>query len=148
MTPTTTQTYPYSDDFMIYDEQSNRYVLTEQAMIDWGFALREQVEGAGVVNPELALKGFFRVVSDTVYAFIHRYSMRNQFQDEQIACNPELRPIIYRAMIYQAMYMYYNGNLSLSTKPEERNNAIDMTCQDILNTYIPSLGTNILYTGC
>ena len=150
MTPVTINgiTYPYSDDFMKFDDVTNHYVLTEQAMTDWGFALREQVEGAGVVNPENALNGFFRIVSDTVYSFIHRYSTRNQWQDEMIAQVPELRPIIYRAMIYQAVYMYYNGNLSISTKPEERNNAIDMTCQDILNTVIPCLGTSILYAGC
>lgn len=147
METTTTQTYPYNDDFMVYNERTNHYVLTEEALIDAGYDLRSQITNAGVINPEKVINGFLKTVSDMVYAYIHRFSARNSFQDNLIATVPDLRPIIYEAMKYQAVYVYFNGNLTLSVKREERENAFDMTCIDILNTVIPCIGTSILYTG-
>ena len=138
---------PYSDDNMVYDEITGRYILTEKAFTDFGYDLRSQIMDGGYTSPDNIIKGFFRTVSDMVYAYIHSFSGNTTRQDKLIACVPSLRDIIMRAMLYQAVYVYFNGNLSLSTKPEERAAAIDMTCQDMLAQTVPELGTSILYSG-
>ena len=142
------KTYPYSDDYMVYDKITGRYVLTEAAFIEFGYDIRSQIIDGGMASPEQIIKGFFRTVSDTVYGYIHKFSANNMRQDTLIRKVPSLRPIIMQAMIYQAAYMYLNGNLLLSTKPEERERAIDDTCIEMLNQTVPEIGTSILYTGC
>ena len=138
---------PYSDDNMVYDDITGRYILTEKAFTDFGYDLRSQIMDGGYTSPDNIIKGFFRTVSDMVYAYIHSFSGNTPRQDKLIACVPSLRGIIMRAMLYQAAYYYFNGNGWLSTKPEERAAAIDMIGQDILAQTVPELGTSILYSG-
>lgn len=138
---------PYDDDYMVFNKITKRYMLTEKAFIDFGYDIRNQIIDGGLTTPESIIYGFFRTVSDMTYAYIHRFSGNNVMQDRFIACVEELRPIIMQAMLYQAAYVYRNGNLSLSTKPEERDRAIDDTCKDILSQNVNCLGTSILYLG-
>lgn len=138
---------PYNDDYMTFNKLTGRYVLTEQAFKEFGYDIRSQIIEGGMVTPENIINGFMRTVSDMVYGYIHQFSGNNARQDAFIATVPELRQIIMQAMLYQAAYMYANGNLSLSTKPEERERAIDNTCIDMLNQTVPSLGASILYSG-
>ena len=138
---------PYNDDYMIFNKVTGRYVLTEQAFIDYGYDIRSQIISGGMTSPEQIIKGFFRTVSDIVYGYIHKFSADNMRQDRFIATLPSLRPIIMQAMLYQAAFVYLNGNLLLSTKPEERERAIDETCIEMLNQTVPEIGTSILYMG-
>lgn len=138
---------PYNDDYMIFNKLTGRYVLTEQAFIDFGYDIRSQIISGGMTSPEQIIKGFFRTVSDIVYGYIHKFSADNLRQDRFIATLPSLRPIIMQAMLYQAAFVYLNGNLLLSTKPEERERAIDETCIEMLNQTVPEIGTSILYMG-
>lgn len=139
---------PYNDDYMVFNKITGRYVLTEQAFIDFGYNLRDQIIEGGVVAPENIIQGFFRTVSDMVYGYIHSFSADNMRQDRFIAALPSLRNIIMKAMLYQAAFVYLNGNLTLSVKPEDKAAAIDTTCKDYLGQTVPELGTSILYTGC
>lgn len=138
---------PYNDDYMVFDKLTGRYVLTEQAFIDFGYDLRSQIIDGGYTSPENIIKGFFRTVSDLVYGYIHSFSADNMRQDRLIATVPSLRNIIMQAMLYQAAFVYLNGNLTLSTKPEDKAAAIDSTCRDYLGQTVPEIGTSILYTG-
>ena len=138
---------PYNDDYMIFNKLTGRYVLIEQAFIDFGYDIRSQIISGGMTSPEQIIKGFFRTVSDIVYGYIHKFSADNLRQDRFIATLPSLRPIIMQAMLYQAAFVYLNGNLLLSTKPEERERAIDETCIETLNQTVPEIGTSILYMG-
>lgn len=139
---------PYSDDYMIYDERSGHYILTEKALVDKiGFNLRARMNEIALVNPETALNSFLRTVSDMIYQFIHEHSLNNRRQDMLIATVPELREVIQRAMEYQALYVSNVGNLYLSTKPEERAVAIDYLAQSVLGNVVPCLGCSILYCG-
>ena len=138
---------PYNDDYMIFNKLTGRYVLIEQAFIDFGYDIRSQIISGGMTSPEQIIKGFFRTVSDIVYGYIHKFSADNLRQDRFIATLPSLRPIIMQAMLYQAAFVYLNGNLLLSTKPEERERAIDETCIEMLNQTVPEIGTSILYMG-
>ena len=138
---------PYNDDYMIFNKVTGRYVLTEQAFIDFGYDIRSQIISGGMTSPEQIIKGFFRTVSDIVYGYVHKFSADNMRQDRFIATLPSLRPIIMQAMLYQAAFVYLNGNLLLSTKPEERERAMDETCIETLNQTVPEIGTSILYMG-
>lgn len=142
------KTYPYDDDNMVFNKITGRYVLTENAFIAFGYDIRSQIVQGGMVSPENIIQGFLRTVSDLVYGYIHKFSADNMRQDRLIATLPSLRGIIMQAMLYQAAYVYLNGNLSLSTKPEERDRTMDSTCIEMLNQTAPEIGTSILYVGC
>ena len=58
-----------------------------------------------------------------------------------------MRPVIFRALLYQAVYICNVGNLYLSTKDEERGKAIDKLAESVLGNVIPGLGVSLLYTG-
>lgn len=139
---------PYSDDYMVFNKITGRYVLTEQAFIDFGYNLRDQIIEGGMVAPENIIQGFFRTVSDMVYGYIHQFSADNMRQDRYISTLPSLREILMKAMLYQAAFVYLNGNLLLSIKPEERAAAIDKTCIDMLSQTAPEIKISILYAGC
>ncbi len=139
---------PYSDDYLYYDEKTNRYMLTEKALVEnVGLNIRARMSDTALVNPEVAIKSFNRTVSDMVYQFIHQHNVNNRAQDCLIATVPELRQIIQQAMEYQAVYVANVGNLYLSAKPEERAVAIDYLAQSVLGDVVPCLGYSILYTG-
>ena len=141
-------TQPYSDDYMVWDEITNHYILTEKALIERvGLNLRARMGERSLITPEIAIKSFTITVSDMIYQFIHEHNVDNAMQDRLIATVPELRRIIQRAMELQAVYVSVQGNLYLSTKPEERAVAIDYLAQSILGTVVPCLGFSILYTG-
>lgn len=140
--------YPYSDDLMIYDEGTNKYYITEQALIQSGIDVRYRLAAGKCSNPDIVLQNFLRRVSFVIYNFIHRYSLYNSRQDNLIAQVPELRPILYEALTSQAQYMWTNGDLTMSTAERKRAMAIDIQAQDVLNTALRSLGNrSILYNG-
>lgn len=139
---------PYSDDYMRYDEASGHYVLTEKALMEkCGVNLRARMSETALVSPEVAIERVVTTVSDMVYQFIHEHNVNNARQDCLISTVPELREIVQKAMVYQAIYVLNVGNLYLSTKPEERAVAIDYLAQSVLNNTVPCLGVSILYTG-
>lgn len=139
---------PYSDDYMVWDENTHHYILTEKALIEKvGLNLRARMGNRSLISPEIAIKSFNTTVSDMIYQFIHEHNVDNARQDCLIGTVPELRRIIQRAMELQAVYVSVQGNLYLSTKEEERAVAIDYLAKSILGTVVPCLGTSILYTG-
>lgn len=141
-------TQPYSDDYMIWDENTKHYVLTEKALIEKvGLNLRARMGERSLITPEVAIQSFNTTVSDMIYQFIHEHNIDNARQDMLIATITDLRGIIQRAMELQAVYVSVQGNLYLSTKPEERAVAIDYLAKSVLGTAVPCLGRSILYTG-
>lgn len=139
---------PYSDDYMVWDETTQHYVLTEKALMERvGLNLRARIGDRSLITPEIAIKSFNTTVSDMIYQFIHEHNINNAAQDRLIATVPEIRRIIQRAMELQALYVSVQGNLYLSTKPEERAAAIDYMAQSVLGTVVSCLGISILYTG-
>lgn len=139
---------PYSDDFMIWDENTHHYILTEKALIEKvGINLRARMGDRSLITPEIAIKSFATTVSDMIYQFIHEHNIDNARQDFFIGSVPELRRIVQRAMELQAVYVSVQGNLYLSTKEDERAVAIDYLAKSILGTVVPCLGVSILYSG-
>lgn len=140
-------TYPYDDDYMIFDPSVQQYVLTEKALLSRGIDLRARLSETSSVTQEGAIENVVRLASDMIYGFIHRYGANNMTQDRIIALAPSLRTIIYNAMLYQAEHVIYNGNGYLSPRKEDRDNAINVNAKQWLERTVPEIGTTILYVG-
>ena len=137
----------YSDDYMIFEELTGRYVLTEQALLANGTDLRTRLERNRTVNATLVINRVLHRVSDMIYNYIHRFNLDNKQQDLWISSIPALREIIYRAMLEQAEYFLMNGDLSRSVERDKREVAIDYSAQQTLSTVVPELGAPITYQG-
>ena len=73
-----TITYPYSDDYMVFDEKTNRYILTEKYTVDvMGLDLEGAINERNGINPQILIKRFLTDVSDDIYEFIHLHSCDN-----------------------------------------------------------------------
>lgn len=140
-------TYPYNDDFMTFDLSVQQYILTEKALVSRGVDLRSRIAASNTVTPEGVIDNVLHLVSDMIYGYIHAFSADTKRQDYLIACVPSLRLILYNAMLYQAVYVWTNGNLLLSTNQEDREKAIDETAKQWLGRNVPELGCSILYVG-
>lgn len=140
-------TYPLTDALMQFDEESGRYVLTEEALVQNGTDLRARLSYTNTPNVTGIITRHLNRVSDVIYDYIHSYSMNNINQDRYIAKIPTLRRYIYKAMLAQSEYMLLNGDLTMSTDARERANAIDFNAKAVLETVVPELGRSILYAG-
>ena len=68
--------YPLSDDYMIFDSVSNRYVLTTKGVYETvGVNLDERTK-----NNE-AKSALLRLASMQIYNYIHKHNTENDFQD-------------------------------------------------------------------
>lgn len=84
-------TQPYSDDYMVWDEITNHYILTEKALIERvGLNLRARMGERSLITPEIAIKSFTTTVSDMIYQFIHEHNVNNTRQDMLIGRIPAL----------------------------------------------------------
>ena len=141
-------TYPYSDEYMTFDERTNRYILTEKCAFDkLGLDISETLNDRNATNQQSALKRVLRQVSNTVYHYIHQYNLRTDLQDFIIAKVPSARAIIQEAMEEQLLYMAMKGDLSRSTDKEKRSLGMDENAKGALERFMPELGICILYTG-
>lgn len=141
------KTYPFDDDYMLFDKLTGQYVLTEKALMDRGINIRARLSETAAVSPETVVSMLVHTASDMIYQFIHEHNVDNAAQDFFIATCPQARPVIFRAMLHQAVYICNVGNLYLSTKDEERGKAIDKLAESTLGNVIPGLGVSLLYAG-
>lgn len=133
---------PYSDDYMIFDERSGHYILTEKyAFEQLGLELYEDVNERTSANQQTAVQAILRQCSNLVYNFIHKCSLYNKRQDCIIATSLRMRQVIMEAMGEQLSYMSMVGDLSRSTEPEKRKLAIDENAKTIL------INSGICYGG-
>ena len=133
---------PISDEFMIYNEEYNRYILTEKDVVtNLGIDINDRVK-----NPE-AINSLLNQISIQVYRFIHEHNVANVVQDYIIATTEMGRKIINTAMEEQLIYVMTNGDLSRSTDKEKRALWFDDNAKEVLMTPIKEIGTHILYSG-
>ena len=140
--------YPYSDEYMIFDEETNRYILTPKYVLDKiGVDMEGALNERNAVNPQIMAQRFLTEVSDDIYEFIHNHNMDNAKQDCLIAKCPSLRKIIQKAMDQQFVYSRLNGLLGYSSERDVQAQRICPKAQDTLLQTVPELGFSILYTG-
>lgn len=145
----TTVNYPYSDDYMIFDGQSNRYVLTEKyALEQLGLNLSEMVNERNAQNQQIAVQRILKQISNQLYNFIHQHCFNDCLRDMVIAQCPSARKIIQEAMGEQLLYVAMKGDLSRSVDPQKRQYAIDENAKAALLRIVPEVGYCLLYTGC
>lgn len=134
--------YPFDNDYMTYDYNSHRYILTLKCVTEnLGIDIEARIKNRN------AISSLLNRVSVQIYAFIHTHNLNNELQDFIIAKTARGRDIIQRAMEEQLIYLLKIGDLSRSTDPQKRALKIDNTAYDILLETIPEIRTNILYTG-
>ena len=136
--------YPLTDEFMVYDYENHRYILTEKDV--------EENLGISLIarsKNEKARAQLLKQVSRQVYAFIHDYTLSGceEAKDYIIATTKSGRAKIKEAMEQQLLYFLTVGDVSKTTDAQKRAFKFDETAKAILEEHIPELGTNLLYTG-
>ena len=134
--------YPYTDDYMTYDYDTHRYILTQKDVSEnLGIDLTSRVTYAN------AISSLLNRISIKIYTFIHSHNTANDYQNFLIAKTKDGRRIIKEAMEEQLIYFLTVGDLSRSMDEAERRIAIDQTAIEILLEPIRELGCSILYCG-
>ena len=141
-----TDIYPYTDEYMRFDELSKRYVLTERALVSIGIDVRAIVQSQGGGAPTTIINRACTRTSEMIYGYIHSFSCNNERQDVIVATVAPFRPIIYRALIQQAEYYFLVGDLSRSPDVAQRALAIDESAKETLATFVQGYGS-IIYAG-
>ena len=132
---------PDSDDYLTYNENTGRYVLTTKNLLEnYGIDLNSSANSVGA-------QGILNMVSISIYNFIHKHNFNNEMQDYMIASTEKGRKIINDAMCMQFMYIRQAGYLSRSTDKDKRAMAIDEDAKEILSQVIPEFGCSVLYCG-
>lgn len=138
---------PYSDDFMRWDEESQRYILQEAALQQNGVDLRGRLAASKAISADLVINRFLRTVSNTVYQYIHAFNADNDMQDKIIASFEGARKIMLSALVEQGIYMSAVGDLSMETDKEKRGLVMSDHAIAELNRTIPELGAPLTYAG-
>lgn len=105
--------YPFNDEYMIYDYEEHRYILTPQAVLDkLNIDLAERLNVGGQSNNERASNMFLEEISNIVYSAIYDYSSQVPIIEYQLAKYPSARKRIMKAMLKQVDYALVNGVLN------------------------------------
>ena len=141
------KTYPYNDEYMVFDTTLNQYLLTEAALLKFGVNIRARISATSGIAPENEINYAVYRVSNIIYGYIHEHNTNNSLQDYLIAKVPSLRQIMFKAMIAQLLYMFRVGALDDSTDEKERTLVVTNEARRELNRTLPEFGFSILYTG-
>jgi len=150
-------TYPYNDEYMVYDYETHRYILTEKFCLDkMNLDLQERLNLGGGANRERVPQIFLDEISEFVYSQIYDYSSQPLIQEYQIAKYPSAREVIKKAMMNQIDYALVNGALyQYSGIDLKKNTKIDgmsgkylsPLAKSILSNPLIETGTPLLYAG-
>lgn len=138
---------PYSDDFLRWDSDANRYCLTEEALKQNGVDLRSRLAASKAISADLVILRFLRTVSNTVYQYIHMFNFDNTMQDKIIASFEGARMILYRALLEQGIYMAAVGDLSMEAEKNKRALVMSDHARAELDATVPELGAPLTYAG-
>ena len=130
---------------MRFDEMSNMFVLTNEDFTMRGYDLEARLAATQATNATAQINGFFYTVSEIVYEYIHDHNIANSLQDRILKKLESAQKILFRALMAQAVYMYQNGDLSLSV--DEADKAVSPRAKRELEVTIPEIGRSIVYTG-
>lgn len=155
---TTTVTYPYSGDDMVYDYTRHRYYITQKYVLSELGINFGTVPTNGDANPSTLGDRFIKNACNIVYRYLYRDIMNVSYQEYQLAAVPELRPVILEMLLAQIEYNATNGNLqAVSGQNIFTGQQMDATrlndaiiapsVKDIANTIQPCIGRALKYTG-
>lgn len=106
--------FPRDDGIMTYDMATHRYVLTERGVLtELGEDLDLILNATGDANPSTLASRFLRRVSQTVYTYLYRDTMNEQWLEYILAKYPPLRDTVKEMLQAQLLYMLMNGDIGL-----------------------------------
>ena len=131
-------TYPMSDDAMIYDFTKHRYILTPQYVLNnLGIDLYEKMGGARTVNATTAINVLLDVrVSLKVYSMIYAHQDK-KLMEYVMAKSPSARKVLLEAMSSQLV--------DLVTYGEKEKEQVSVTTYNILLQPIEETHRSLLY---
>lgn len=104
--------YPYDDDFLRYDYEEHRYVLTEKALlVKMGINFNNMPADPLNINPSDRARLFCEEVSEEVYLYILSESANSAWLQWELATIPALRDVVKAMLLAQAKYDIKNGHL-------------------------------------
>ena len=134
------KTMSVNTETMAFNELTEMYVLTEEALTSRGINLRARLASNKVVSPENVINEFLQTVSEMIYGYIFDNSL-NVVSKININNTVE-RQLFERALIKQAIYVLSVGNLLLSVDENQRAIAIDTVAKSLLKMIHNSLPIN------
>lgn len=139
---------PYSDEFMIYDEKSKRYVLTEKCITtEISSNILSEISTFGATSPQSELNNLLKKVSRQVYGYIFKFNDM-KIQEYLINHYESAREIVKQAMIEQFSYIYSVGLLRNSDDKAKQELYFSEDAKDILLNYtVDGLGLPLTYGG-
>lgn len=142
------QSLPYSDDYMRYDYSSHRYVLTLKYATDvLGIDMERRIASNRGTNKTAVINMQLNTVSLQIYNYLYAGTNNEKALQWIIAKSPTARQVIQDAMGQQLTYFLMVGDLSRSTKPEERRLYMDEQAKITLSKTIPETGVALIYRG-
>lgn len=142
------QSLPYSDDYMRYDYSSHRYVLTLKYATDvLGVDMERRIASNRGTNQTAVINMQLNTVSLQIYNYLYAGTNNEKALQWIIAKSPTARQVIQDAMGQQLTYFLMVGDLSRSTKPEERKLYMDEQAKITLTKTIPETGVALIYRG-
>lgn len=103
---------PKTDNYMTYDKDAHRYVLTDAYVLDKLnidlYAYSEDVANRGNVSEQIRRKA-----SDQVYDFVYSNCIQKYRRERMLALNDTCRSMLMRAMGCQIEFLCENGNPAL-----------------------------------
>ena len=127
-----------NDDYMTYDLQHHRYVLTQQALMDnRGITLIDYFSESD--NPEMDIEIFLKRCSLELYSFIYKFNIRTRDLKEYILSLPENRDGIQEALEEFVYAIVKNGtDPNLYFKRDDLNTPVAVAYRGIVKTqYVP-----------
>lgn len=134
--------YPLSDDYMTFNGNTGRYVITEKDVLE-----NIGIDLSARSKSDIVKNAYLNLASIQIYNFIHKHNINNDLQDYIIANTKTGRKIIKEAMELQVLMFASAGNLAVLPDEKMRALSVDMNAAIILERVIPEIGTSILYTG-
>lgn len=114
---------------MKFNELTEMYELTEEALTNSGVNLRARLATNKVATPEYIINEFLQTISEMIYGYIYDNSLNVV---SKIDSNTITRQLFERALIKQAIYVLSVGNLSLSVDENKRAIAVDVVAKSLL----------------
>lgn len=126
---------PYDTEYMKYNVLTKQYELTAKAALDYlGIDLNVLAKDNGN-----GVNAFLKRIASLTYRKLHEYGF-DELQDEIIATTETGREIMQKAQLEQLFYVKQVGDLSLSTKKDERALYASDSLESIFDRVIPETG--------
>ena len=150
-------TYPLSDEYMNYDFEEHRYILTPKYVLDkLGIDLKMRLNMSGAYSEENLASAVLDQISREIYQYIYEQSNQNDFQEYMLAKTESGRKVIKDAMREQVLYFLANGDLSQyagvnvakgNVMPEFYVRNISPNAKKVLTRILKEIGTSIVFEG-